>query len=68
MSMPGVPELLIIMVIVLLIFGGSRLAGVGRSLGTAISEFKGAVRGEEEKDKAAAAAAAASVNNNHPID
>lgn len=49
---PGLGELLIIMVIVLVMFGGGKLAGVGKSLGTAISEFKDAVQGaKENKDK-----------------
>jgi sec-independent protein translocase protein TatA len=45
----GVTELLIIMVIALIIFGGGKLAGVGKALGQAISEFRSAVKGEEEK-------------------
>lgn len=36
----GPMELLIILVIVLLLFGGSRLAGIGKSSGRAIREFK----------------------------
>jgi len=45
---PGLGELLIIMVIVLVMFGGGKLAGLGKSLGTAISEFKDAVQGAKE--------------------
>ncbi|MCC6143144.1 MAG: twin-arginine translocase TatA/TatE family subunit [Candidatus Hydrogenedentes bacterium] len=48
---PGATELIIILVIVLILFGGSRVAGLGRSLGTAISEFKTAVREEKEPAK-----------------
>ncbi len=47
---PGLGELLIIFAIVLVLFGGGKLAGVGKSLGTAISEFKSAVS-EEKKEK-----------------
>ncbi len=36
----GWPELLIILVVALLLFGGSRLAGVGKGTGRAIREFK----------------------------
>ncbi|MEA5154541.1 twin-arginine translocase TatA/TatE family subunit [Raineyella sp.] len=36
----GGPELLIILAIVLLMFGGTRLAGLGKSTGRAIREFK----------------------------
>ena len=41
----GPTELIIILVIVLLLFGGSRLAGLGKSTGRALKEFK-----EETKD------------------
>lgn len=36
----GVPELLIILAIVIVVFGPARLAGVGRSLGQAIRAFR----------------------------
>jgi len=36
----GVPELIIILVIVLLVFGVGRLADVGGALGRGIREFK----------------------------
>ena len=38
----GVPELLVILVIVLILFGGKRLPEIGRALGKSIREFKGA--------------------------
>ena len=41
----GPMELLIILAIVLLLFGGARLAGLGKSTGRALREFK-----EETKD------------------
>lgn len=46
---PGMGELFIIMIIVLVLFGGGKIAGLGRSVGTAIAEFKDAVKGVEEK-------------------
>lgn len=44
----GLPELVIVLVIVLLIFGASRLTDVGSSLGKGIREFRKAVREDEE--------------------
>lgn len=39
----GWPELAIILVIVLVIFGASRVPEIGRALGKGIREFKGSV-------------------------
>jgi sec-independent protein translocase protein TatA len=41
------PELLIILVIVIVLFGATRLRGVGGALGGSIREFKKAVRDDE---------------------
>ncbi len=38
--MPGIQELIIILVIVILIFGGKRLKNIGSDLGGAIKGFK----------------------------
>ena len=43
----GFPEIALILVIALLIFGPSRLSGVGRGLGEGIRNFKNAMRGDE---------------------
>ena len=52
MWQPGMGELLIILVIVLVIFGAGKLPQVGRSLGGAISEFKeGVKKADEEKEE-----------------
>ena len=40
----GAPELLIILVVVLVIFGAGRLAEVGGALGKGIREFRNAAR------------------------
>ncbi|GAB4426913.1 MAG: hypothetical protein Fur0044_24880 [Anaerolineae bacterium] len=49
----GLPEWLIILVIVLIIFGPGRLAGAGTALGQAVREFSRAVKGgQTEKDAA----------------
>jgi TatA/E family protein of Tat protein translocase len=39
-SLPGGPELLIVLVVVLLLFGASRLPKLARSMGEASKEFK----------------------------
>ncbi len=46
----GMPELLIILLIALLIFGAARMPQIGKALGRTISEFKkGMKEGGEEK-------------------
>ncbi len=45
----GLTELLLILLVVLLIFGASRLPGVGSALGKGIRSFKSSVTGEDEK-------------------
>jgi len=53
----GIMEILIILVIALVVFGGGKLAGVGKALGQSIREFKKEVgadkdeaAGEDKKD------------------
>ena len=52
----GVTEILLILVLALVVFGGGKLAGVGKALGQSIREFKKEVKSdepekaEEEKD------------------
>ena len=46
----GIPELLIILVIIILIFGANRLPDIGRGIGKGIRNFKDATReGQNEK-------------------
>jgi sec-independent protein translocase protein TatA len=45
----GPTELIIILVIVFLLFGASRLPQIGSGFGQAIRGFKNAVTGEDEK-------------------
>ena len=42
----GLPELLIILVIVVLIFGANRLPQLGRGIGSAIKNFKEGIKDE----------------------
>ena len=46
----GGPELLIILVIVLLLFGGAKLPKLARSLGQAQKEFREGVKDGSESD------------------
>ena len=46
----GFPEILLILVIVILIFGSSRIPELGRGLGEGIRNFKKSIRGEEPED------------------
>ena len=50
----GMPELIIILAIVLIIFGAGKLPEIGAGMGKAIRNFKGATNDEiedKEKDK-----------------
>jgi sec-independent protein translocase protein TatA len=44
----GMPELVIILVILLVLFGGSKLPGLAKGLGQSIKEFKKSSKDEEE--------------------
>lgn len=55
----GFPELIIILVVVLLIFGASRLADVGGALGSSIREFRKASKEPEEEEAESASASIA---------
>ena len=46
----GAPELLVILVIVLLLFGGAKLPKLARSLGQAQKEFRDGVKDGSESD------------------
>jgi sec-independent protein translocase protein TatA len=46
----GVPELLIVLAVVLIIFGPKRLPQLGRSLGGGMREFKDSVTGRHGND------------------
>lgn len=45
----GWMEILLIVVLALIVFGGSKLAGVGKSLGRGVREFKEELHAEDEK-------------------
>jgi sec-independent protein translocase protein TatA len=47
----GLPEILVILLIVILIFGASRLSDLGRGLGEGIRNFKKSLRDESSDEK-----------------
>jgi sec-independent protein translocase protein TatA len=47
----GLPELLVILAIVVVIFGANRLPGLGRGIGDAIRGFKEGIKTDEDKDE-----------------
>jgi sec-independent protein translocase protein TatA len=46
----GIPELLVILLIIVLIFGASRLPELGKGIGQGIKNFKEATRDAKDKD------------------
>ncbi len=47
----GTTEIILIIVLALVLFGGSKLSGVGKALGTSIKDFKKAVKEDETAEK-----------------
>lgn len=46
----GMPELIVILVIVLVVFGANRLPEIGSALGKSIKNFKKSTEGKDEID------------------
>ncbi|MCI6375282.1 MAG: twin-arginine translocase TatA/TatE family subunit [Clostridiales bacterium] len=47
----GTMEILLILVLALVIFGGGKIAGVGKALGQSIREFKNEVKSDDKEEK-----------------
>ena len=47
----GLPEILVVLVIALIIFGPKRLPELGKSLGKGIREFRSSISGKDDKPK-----------------
>jgi len=47
----GLPELLVILAIIIVIFGANRLPGLGRGIGSAIKNFKDEFKDKDDKEK-----------------
>ena len=64
----GAPELIIVLLIVVLIFGGAKLPKLARSLGEAKTEFEKSAKTDSKKDaKEAAALEAAKVSGDEKV-
>jgi sec-independent protein translocase protein TatA len=48
----GAPEIILLLLVALLLFGAKRLPEIGRSLGSGMREFKESVTGENKKVEA----------------
>ena len=44
----GITEILVMLVMVLVVFGGGKVAGVGKALGQSIRDFKKEVKADDE--------------------
>lgn len=47
----GIPELLVILLIVLVLFGAGRLAQLGKGLGEGIRNFREGIKGNDSQNK-----------------
>jgi sec-independent protein translocase protein TatA len=45
----GLPELIIILLVALVLFGGKKLGDVGKGLGEGIRNFRSSIKGDDEK-------------------
>lgn len=51
MSMPGMGELVIIFLIVLVLFGAGKIPKIAKDMGSGIREFKKSISGESDEKK-----------------
>ena len=47
----GTTEIILIVVLALVLFGGGKLAGVGKALGKSINDFKNEVKDDKAEEK-----------------
>ena len=65
----GLPELLILLLVILLVFGPKRLPEMGRSLGRGMREFKDSISGDKDRDeeRRRPELTAAEAQDDHPV-
>ena len=51
MGMPSMPELLIVLAIVVLLFGAKKIPDLAKGMGKGIKDFKKAIKEDEEEPK-----------------
>jgi sec-independent protein translocase protein TatA len=64
----GLPELIVILVIVIVIFGATRLPQLGAGVGSAIKNFKSGLRSADEPKASPQIGACASCGTANPAD
>jgi sec-independent protein translocase protein TatA len=47
----GFPELIVVLLIVIVIFGANRLPGLGRGIGSAIKNFKDGLKDDKDPER-----------------
>ncbi len=50
MGMPSMPELLIVLAIVVLLFGAKKIPDLAKGMGKGIKDFKQAIKEDDEKE------------------
>jgi len=55
MGMPSMPELLIVLAIVVLLFGAKKIPDLAKGMGKGIKDFKKAIKEDEDESKEIAA-------------
>lgn len=62
----GAPELIIILLIVIVLFGAGRVGKLGKDVGTSVREFRRAVKDDDDEAAAKASAATAQAPESQP--